>query len=125
MAWTGQADPTLNSNFPFSFSGHETCTKRRISVVFSGQFLSRGGLMPRQSALRIWVGTRKGAFAFSSKDRKKWTAEGPFLAGEEVHHVAQDPRDPNHLYATGGNAWIGPHLYASRDAGKTWKLSEN
>jgi len=81
--------------------------------------------MPRQSSVQIWVGTRKGAFSFSSTDRKLWTAEGPILTGEEVHHVAQDPRHPKHLYATGGNAWIGPHLYASRDGGKTWKLSEN
>jgi len=81
--------------------------------------------MPRQSSLKIWVGTRKGAFAFSSTDRKKWTADGPFFAGEEVHHVAQDPRDPKRHYAASGNPWIGPHLHASTDRGKTWKLSEN
>ena len=50
--------------------------------------------MLRQSPVRIWVGTRKGAFAFSSKDRKKWDFDGPFFAGQEVHHVVQDPRDP-------------------------------
>jgi len=81
--------------------------------------------MARESSVTIWVGTRKGAFSFSSRDRKKWDARGPFLTGEEVHHVAQDPRDPGRLYASGGNAWFGPHLYASTDRGKTWKLSEN
>jgi len=81
--------------------------------------------MARPSSLKIWVGTRKGAFSFFSTDRKKWTADGPFLAGEEVHHVAQDPRDPKRLFSTGGNAWIGPHLYASTNGGKTWKLSES
>ncbi len=81
--------------------------------------------MRRQSSLKIWVGTRKGAFAFSSIDRKKWTVDGPFFAGEEVHHVAQDPRDPRRYYAAAGNPWIGPHLHASTDRGKTWKLSEN
>ena len=81
--------------------------------------------MPRQSSIRIWVGTRKGAFAFSSSDRKKWNADGHFFGGEEVHHVAQDPRDPKRHYAAVGNAWIGPHLHASIDRGKTWKLSEN
>ncbi len=81
--------------------------------------------MARTPALTIWVGTRKGAFAFSSTDRKKWDAHGPFLTGEEVHHVAQDPRDPKRFYASGGNAWFGPHLHASADHGKTWKLSEN
>ncbi|HEY6386741.1 MAG TPA: hypothetical protein VIX91_13770 [Candidatus Acidoferrum sp.] len=76
------------------------------------------------SSLRIWVGTRKGAFAFTSKDRKKWDCDGPFFAGQEVHHVAQDPRDPKRHYAAVGNAWFGPHLHASTDNGKTWQISE-
>ena len=80
--------------------------------------------MARQSAVRIWVGTRKGAFVFSSKNRKKWDCAGPFFAGQEVHHVAQDPRDPKRHYAATGNAWFGSHLHASTDHGKTWQISE-
>jgi photosystem II stability/assembly factor-like uncharacterized protein len=80
--------------------------------------------MPRNSSLKIWVGTRKGAFAFSSKDRKKWSADGPFFAGQEVHHVAQDPRDPKRHYAAVGTAWFGSHLEVSTDHGKTWQVSE-
>src|SRR5580704_5129469 len=74
---------------------------------------------------QVWIGTRKGAFVFTSKDRKKWASEGPFFCGQEVHHVAQDPRDPGRLYAAVGNAWFGYHLNASTDGGKTWKVSEN
>jgi hypothetical protein len=80
--------------------------------------------MPGKTPVRIWVGTRKGAFLFSSKDRKKWDTAGPFFSGEEVHHVAQDPRDPKRHYAGVGNAWFGPHLYASTDNGKKWAISE-
>jgi photosystem II stability/assembly factor-like uncharacterized protein len=80
--------------------------------------------MARTSPLRIWVGTRKGAFVFSSKDRKKWSTDGPFFPGEEVHHVVQDPRDPKRHYAAAGNAWFGSHLHASTDNGKTWHVSE-
>lgn len=80
--------------------------------------------MAGKSPVRIWVGTRKGAFVFSSKDRKKWDTGGPFFAGEEVHHVAQDPRDPKRHYAAVGNAWFGPHLHASTDNGKSWKITE-
>jgi photosystem II stability/assembly factor-like uncharacterized protein len=80
--------------------------------------------MAPSSTLKIWIGTRKGAFALTTKNRKTWTCEGPLLAGEEVHHVAQDRRDPKRLYASGGNSWFGPHLYASVDGGKKWKLSE-
>ncbi|MGH9774649.1 MAG: WD40/YVTN/BNR-like repeat-containing protein [Candidatus Acidiferrales bacterium] len=80
--------------------------------------------MPSKKPVRIWAGTRKGAFVFSSKDRKKWDAHGPFFGGQEVHHVTQDPRDPKRLYAAVGNAWFGPHLHASTDGGKTWQISE-
>lgn len=80
--------------------------------------------MPAKTPVRIWVGTRKGAFLFTSKDRKKWDTAGPFFSGEEVHHVAQDPRAPKRHYAAVGNAWFGPHLYASADNGKKWAISE-
>ena len=81
--------------------------------------------MPRSATISLWVGTRKGAFCFKSTNRKTWDAAGPFLSGEEVQHLAQDPRDPKRFYAAAGNSWFGPHLYASSNNGKTWKLSEN
>jgi photosystem II stability/assembly factor-like uncharacterized protein len=80
--------------------------------------------MPSKPSVRIWVGTKKGAFLFSSKDRKKWDFDGPFFAGQEVHHVAQDPRDPKRHYAAVNNAWFGPHLYTSTNNGKKWAISE-
>jgi photosystem II stability/assembly factor-like uncharacterized protein len=80
--------------------------------------------MSDAGSLQVWVGTRKGAFVFSSRDRKKWRTEGPFFTGEEVHHVAQDPRDPRRLFAAVGNAWFGSHLHRSEDGGKTWAVSE-
>jgi hypothetical protein len=58
-----------------------------------------------KSPVRIWVGTREGAFLFSSKDCKKWDTAGTLFAGEEVHHAAQDPREA-------GNSWhaLAEHL---------------
>jgi hypothetical protein len=72
----------------------------------------------------LWVGTRKGAFAFRSHDRKKWEVDGPHHPGSEINHVVQDPRNPDIVYATVNSAWFGPHLHISRNGGKTWKLSE-
>ncbi len=74
--------------------------------------------------ITVWIVTRKGAFAFSSSNRKTWTAEGPFLRGQEVNHVSQDARQPKRLYAAVNSAWFGPHIHASKDGGKTWNLSE-
>lgn len=72
----------------------------------------------------LWVGTRKGAFVFRSKDRRKWEVEGPHFAGREIHSINQDPRDPKRVYAAVNDAWFGPHLHASTNGGKKWKLSE-
>jgi hypothetical protein len=87
------------------------------------QSIARKTKAPKQT-VRLWVGTRKGGYLFHSTDRKRWTCEGPFNPSDEVHHIAQDSRDPKRVYAAGGNAWFGPHLYASTDTGKTWHLSE-
>jgi photosystem II stability/assembly factor-like uncharacterized protein len=74
--------------------------------------------------IAIWLGTRKGAFVAKSKDRHSWKIEGPFLRGQEIHHVAQDPRDPQRIYAAVNSAWFGPHIHASTDGGKTWQISD-
>jgi photosystem II stability/assembly factor-like uncharacterized protein len=80
--------------------------------------------MSKRAEIAVWAGTRKGAFVFHSHNRKNWSAEGPFFRGCEVNHVAQDPREPHRLYAAVNSAWFGPHVHASSNRGKTWKLSE-
>jgi photosystem II stability/assembly factor-like uncharacterized protein len=74
--------------------------------------------------LTVWIGTRKGAFAFSTNNRKTWSVDGPHFRGLEVNHISQDPRRPKRLYAAVNSGWFGPHIHASADGGKTWKLSE-
>ncbi len=80
--------------------------------------------MAKSKPVEIWVGTRKGAFRFRSSDRKKWELDEPQFIGQEVHHVAQDPRDPARYFAAVGNAWFGSHMHVSEDGGRTWKQSE-
>lgn len=79
--------------------------------------------MAAKPPVKIWVGTRKGAFLFHSTDRRNWTTEGPFFPGEEVHHVAQDRRD-RRVFAAVNNAWFGPHLYSTTNGGRKWNLSD-
>ena len=70
------------------------------------------------AAVEVWVGTRKGAFAFRSKDRKKWQTHGPYFGGEEVHHVAQDRRKPERFYAVQNQSRPGatrPHNAIRRE----------
>jgi len=76
------------------------------------------------TSVTLWIGTRKGAFAARTKDRKTWKLEGPYLRGNEINHVVADPRDPKRVYATVTNGWFGAHIHASTDGGKKWKISE-
>jgi hypothetical protein len=81
--------------------------------------------MKRTRQVSVWVGTRKGAFVFRSKNRKDWDMEGPFFKGWEVNHVAPDSRDPTRIYAAVNSAWFGPHIHASSNGGKSWKPSDD
>jgi len=80
--------------------------------------------MGAKQRVTVWIGTRKGAFRFRSKDRKKWDVDGPHHRGSEINHIVADPRNPTVIYATVNSGWFGPHLHVSRDGGKSWQLSE-
>jgi hypothetical protein len=48
----------------------------------------------------------------------------PVIAKHGASAGRQDPREPKRLYAAVNSAWFGPHIHASTNGGKTWKLSE-
>lgn len=53
------------------------------------------------TAIRVLVGTRKGAFILTSdRQRRKWSIAGPHFAGWEVYHLKGSPADPDRLYAS-------------------------
>ena len=72
-------------------------------------------------AVRVLVGTRKGAFILTSDEkRKQWDISGPHFAGWEVYHMKGAPADPNRLYASQLTSWFGQLIQRSNDGGKTW-----
>jgi len=74
------------------------------------------------SAVRVLVGTRKGAFVLTSDAvRKKWDISGPHFAGWEIYHIKGSPADPNRLYASQSSSWFGQVIHRSNDGGKTWE----
>jgi hypothetical protein len=78
------------------------------------------------SAVRVLVGTRKGAFTLTSDGkRKSWDVEGPYFAGWEVYHVNGSPADPSRLYASQSTGWFGQLIQRSNDGGKTWDPVDN
>lgn len=73
------------------------------------------------AAIRVLVGTRKGAFILTSdKQRKKWSIDGPHFGGWEIYHVAGSPQDPDRLLASQTSSWFGQIIQRSDDGGKTW-----
>src|SRR5437660_10046186 len=73
------------------------------------------------SAVRVLVGTRKGAFVLTADaKRERWDVNGPLFPGWEIYHVNGSPADPNRLYASQSSSWFGQVIHRSDDGGKTW-----
>src|SRR5580765_3342676 len=73
------------------------------------------------AAIRVLVGTKKGAFILTSDARRaKWEVTGPFFAGWEVYHMKGSPADPDRIYASQSSGWFGQIVQRSDDGGKTW-----
>jgi photosystem II stability/assembly factor-like uncharacterized protein len=78
------------------------------------------------SAVRVLVGTRKGAFILSSDGtRKAWDVSGPHFAGWEIYHLKGSPVDPNRIYVSQGSGWFGQLMQRSDDGGKTFNPVDN
>lgn len=74
------------------------------------------------SAVRVLVGTRKGAFILTSDgSRRKWQVSGPLFAGWEIYHLKGSPADPNRIYCSQSSSWFGQIIQRSSDGGKTWE----
>jgi photosystem II stability/assembly factor-like uncharacterized protein len=74
------------------------------------------------TAIRVLVGTRKGAFILTGDGkRKKWSVDGPLFAGWEIYHVKGSPVDPDRIYASQSSSWFGQIIQRSNDGGKTWE----
>ena len=73
------------------------------------------------TAVRVLVGTRKGAFVLTSDGkRQKWDVNGPLFGGWEIYHMKGSPVDPNRIYASQTSSWFGQVIQRSDNGGKTW-----
>ncbi len=78
------------------------------------------------SGVRVLVGTRKGAFIFTSDEaRREWKVDGPHFPGWEIYHVAGSPVDPDRIYASQSSGWFGQVIQRSDDGGATWTPLDN
>lgn len=78
------------------------------------------------SSVRVFVGTKKGAFILSSDGtRRQWQIDGPHFGGWEIFHVKGSPADPNRLYASQSSSWFGQIIQRSDDGGSSWRTVGN
>ena len=74
------------------------------------------------TAVRILVGTKKGAFILTADGtRERWSVTGPHFAGWEIYHVKGSAVDPNRIYASQTSDWFGQIIQRSSDGGVTWE----
>ncbi len=74
------------------------------------------------SAVRVLVGTRKGAFVMTSDGKRhRWDIAGPHFGGWEIYHLKASPADPRRLYASQSTGWFGQLIQRSNDGGATWE----
>jgi len=70
------------------------------------------------------IGTRKGAFILhGDRSRRTWKLSSPMFLGHIVHHLVLDPRDRRTMLMASSTGHLGPTIFRSTDAGKTWKES--
>jgi photosystem II stability/assembly factor-like uncharacterized protein len=75
-------------------------------------------------AVSLLIGTRKGAFILrGDRVRRTWALSAPMFLGHIVHHLVLDPRDRRTMLMASSTGHLGPTLFRSTDAGKTWKES--
>ena len=73
------------------------------------------------TAVRVLIGTRKGAFVITSDGgRASWKVHGPLFGGWELYHLKGSPADPSRLFASQSTSWFGQLIQRSDDGGKTW-----
>ena len=74
------------------------------------------------SAIRVLVGTRKGAFVLTGDGhRRNWSVAGPHFPGWEIYHMKGSPADPDRVYASQNTDWFGQVIQRSNDGGVTWE----
>lgn len=70
------------------------------------------------------IGTRKGLWLGTSRDRRKWALTGPHLPMTEAYAVTIDTRARPRLLVGASHQHYGPSVVISDDLGASWEESE-
>lgn len=74
-----------------------------------------------QGTTVLAVGTKRGLFLITSRDRAKWSVEEVSLKGRRIFHAILDQRNGHRLFAAENGDFFGSFLRYSDDFGQTWQ----
>lgn len=70
----------------------------------------------------LLAATRKGLFCLQpDSKRSKWQLSDPVFLGHIIHHAVLDPRDGKTLLVAALTGHLGPTIFRSEDAGRSWQ----
>src|SRR5881227_995507 len=72
----------------------------------------------------VLVGTKRGLFLLSSKDRERWELTSTALGSNRIFYAALDQRNGQRLFAADNGDFFGTFLRYSDDFGQTWQEPE-
>ncbi|HKV00956.1 MAG TPA: sialidase family protein [Ktedonobacteraceae bacterium] len=72
----------------------------------------------------VLVGTKRGLFLLTSRDRKTWEVEATTLKGHPIYYATLDQRSGHRLFAADNGDFFGTFLRYSDDFGSTWHEPE-
>lgn len=77
---------------------------------------------PASGPLALLVATRKGVWMLhGDAARRRFDLDGPHFLGHVIHHAVLDHRDRRTLLVAARTGHLGPTVFRSVDAGKSWK----
>ncbi|MDG6970360.1 MAG: exo-alpha-sialidase, partial [Nitrososphaerota archaeon] len=76
-----------------------------------------------QDKVAMMVGTKKGAFVFTSEGRRAWKPTGPYFRGEEIYHMAYDRRSGTFLASVISGHW-GPTIASRKGLEGEWEVTK-
>ncbi len=72
----------------------------------------------------VLVGTKRGLFLLSSRDRVRWEVNATGLSGSRIFYATLDQRNGHRMFAADNGDFFGSFLRYSDDFGQTWQEPE-
>jgi len=72
----------------------------------------------------VLVGTKRGLFLLSSRDRERWDIEATALQGRRIFYAILDQRAGHRMFAADNGDFFGTFVRYSDDFGQTWQTPE-